>query len=1843
MVKDFNIATHGLKEYNEHCVDFLYSKLFYSEEYRKTLERTVRILYVGKRAQKACLAPLLDKINDEKYKRTEAIGTVELTTIGHAESEGFFKNMTGGNAYSLIEATEFKDANFKLILKPSNGKNIKDFSFSLPLDMQHEGDSHYSFNDPNTKFDIIFCSWEFHFDLNWRLAHTHLLKYLNEGGSLVFMKTTGDSSLFDGNFKEGQTKANEKLYNLMWKFDNDRNKRVLPNDPSKESEIQDFFWNPEISTSDYYQMRKQAEWYFEEVAIDNQTNGSYKGNLKRDTLIDYFKNQAFSYLKIGVEKSITDDFAKRAEGLESDIVINKKLQYYVARGFLPDYLKRLPSRHWRYGNLIKQLQELNDNDPDKLSRKALDTLVSHDIFLPQHTVSCSFFYWLGDDTNHWDYPVHLVNSHILADLLKTKQEDTSATKSDIFKEFLELMTLESLNLEEGGQGVFRYLIRDIKNKMQISFQFFNDQTHLDTLIEEEKFDKSSKKGDALVYDVKYDKKRKPISLKLAFTRALFDVKSMKAFVDLMGNAIQQAATKHENSASIPVTALTIRDAIDGVRGSIKRFSISEKMQDAFNAFASDSGNTDHFKAAFKDVIDKFNQKHPETEAMKTRIKAISDIINKIDTPSVSDAKMDKTDDLKEAQLFQKVLMSIGLFIWDNEDFELSFYPSAAVENETKYSEGLGGIVVSEKLFKPKGRKALDKNQISLLLARNNALIEASNQIFYKIGISDHVNHQYRKFALQSAVATIISRNGSHGIGSHAIPSLVNDHRDLWQRGNKEALLAALRDDDIFYKYLQDRFEFITQLGNPSLPKWTLTTWFGKDLMKRFLMQRHLLNNLASSERLRAYEFLQQGERNVEKALATDAGDDYEFLYGKVEYGEMVNGKIEQKKIEKDENNNYDWFILETKSERQANKPFTRRIEWKKGKAPKNTEGLSKIRVSGKLGVKNGTPYLKDAELVTSRILIKVRLRQFLAYDEHGKPNMLGKKEAMKDTSEKISQAIHVIRHDDKEKLELIIKRKIEEKQQEKAKNEGMEIDPHLYFYGIVCKEYNEVNNQLTIRLGKGDDTTVVLTLKHAFESTDHLRIGRRILFIDEDIRMDKKPSTAFNKVIIKELLFSKNIIHPKEDAKMFEKDIPVSIVGGIVGYQAFYSILENIIRNAAKHNWQLFKQEEKDRKNLVVTIELEDQLDDDSYICKVWTNTTDVRYKKGMQSPKEEKGAQEEAEKERTQETPIPVFGKDALVEQLRVKLESPIIQKDGQPKQEDIGVSEIKICAAFLAGKDWTRDPSVLTGSKALLKHKTDRKASDKEGYIRTFVAWEAEDGKLIPRLGYRFRLLKAKEFLFFVPNEDAEMTTHIGEWTKTNKASKMVSYSEESPNLDYEYCVLIAPKKGETLAEGNKKPLMSRLLAYINDPAKAQNDQQSAQAPEGEALEQQQKMDELLKLTISYPHRLMLVCDDIKMRWANLKTHKHIADYLKKRIVFVKRKRFEKMLKEDSQNMPFWLYNQWVDFVEGLDNNFKLDITIDADGDNSVGETARMNIPTLPFSLRGDAQEAKGEGHTEGEDSLKEKLKKFYDKRQESLNKLKRIGKRPPVQSNTAKPKTIKFARHQPYDANTHFLESLSGGKVSFSTFANIEHIEEGECHKFFMQLMEAAQNFVLVLDERIMEYALGDSQKYNQFENANILVPTKFSINGRPLHEEKEKSKEPKKEGEKIDERTIAYTVKEGNKEVEKLAIWFNQQGDKLNGKPWRITTVIIHQTLLEKIIDKSAGNDKVKENREAINDFIRWLKIEKGIPSVIITSGRGKNNNTSDLAKFIPFSDISSLLMQYSPEKWMLNRIITESLH
>jgi len=160
-------------------------------------------------------------------------------------------------------------------------------------------------------------------------------------------------------------------------------------------------------------------------------------------------------------------------------------------------------------------------------------------------------------------------------------------------------------------------------------------------------------------------------------------------------------------------------------------------------------------------------------------------------------------------------------------------------------------------------------------------------------------------ALHSAVAAIMSRNMSHNIGSHILVYLKMEKIiDLFSRivikekknisqfqeffeeigeiqigrtcdkietlmsklSNLEGYLKNLTSQDIrwgilewiedtktFFGYLQHRMDFLAQVST-EWPKWTFSAYLMKDIIKNFLMQRHLLDGIAKSEGLRGFYY-----------------------------------------------------------------------------------------------------------------------------------------------------------------------------------------------------------------------------------------------------------------------------------------------------------------------------------------------------------------------------------------------------------------------------------------------------------------------------------------------------------------------------------------------------------------------------------------------------------------------------------------------------------------------------------------------------------------------------------------------------------------------------------------------------------------------------------------------------------------------------------------------------------------------------------------------------------------------------------------------------------------------------
>jgi hypothetical protein len=164
-----------------------------------------------------------------------------------------------------------------------------------------------------------------------------------------------------------------------------------------------------------------------------------------------------------------------------------------------------------------------------------------------------------------------------------------------------------------------------------------------------------------------------------------------------------------------------------------------------------------------------------------------------------------------------------------------------------------------------------------------------------------------------------------------------------------------------------------------------------------------------------------------------------------------------------------------------------------------------------------------------------------------------------------------------------------------------------------------------------------------------------------------------NGVTIREMQFRLRLPNMKEDAifqgkkseddelrhLIFQEsgegvqDLLIALPGGMVGRHAFYAFLENIMRNAAKYG-------DGPKDKLVVRLEVRkgmalDRKTNDSSEC-YYLEVTDSR------------------------STDI----KGDVAGKVRKYLNQPIIQDDGQARNEGHGIQEMKVCAGFLAGEDF-------------------------------------------------------------------------------------------------------------------------------------------------------------------------------------------------------------------------------------------------------------------------------------------------------------------------------------------------------------------------------------------------------------------------------------------------------------------------------------------------------------------------------------------------------------------------------
>lgn len=199
----------------------------------------------------------------------------------------------------------------------------------------------------------------------------------------------------------------------------------------------------------------------------------------------------------------------------------------------------------------------------------------------------------------------------------------------------------------------------------------------------------------------------------------------------------------------------------------------------------------------------------------------------------------------------------------------------------------------------------------------------------------------------------------------------------------------------------------------------------------------------------------------------------------------------------------------------------------------------------------------------------------------------------------------------------------------------------------------------------------------------------------------------------------------------------VSIPESIVGIHAVYTILENFIRNSAKHGYS-----KKNRSNLEISITLDDY-NDNSWKVEIWDNVSD--------------GAEEGSI--------------DKLVQKIEEKIiKGKLIDENGEVNEEDRGIKEMKIAAAFLN----RMEPEAVD--------------SKPDQILKPFKSKNNT-------LGYEFYLEKAKFLMIVDKNRTEEDTFQNGIYL-----TSALNPEDLRKPLPYQFLILNEPDKGEIEALGRE-----------------------------------------------------------------------------------------------------------------------------------------------------------------------------------------------------------------------------------------------------------------------------------------------------------------------------------------------------------------------------------------------------------------------------------------------------------
>ncbi|MEM1953458.1 MAG: GNAT family N-acetyltransferase [Candidatus Caldarchaeum sp.] len=352
----------------------------------------------------------------------------------------------------------------------------------------------------------------------------------------------------------------------------------------------------------------------------------------------------------------------------------------------------------------------------------------------------------------------------------------------------------------------------------------------------------------------------------------------------------------------------------------------------------------------------------------------------------------------------------------------------------------------------------------------------------------------------------------------------------------------------------------------------------------------------------------------------------------------------------------------------------------------------------------------------------------------------------------------------------------------------------------------------------------------------------------------------------------------KETECRLDNDFQAAIPGGIVGQHAFFTILENFIRNAAKHGFS--RQRDKiDHMDIVIEV---------------------------LYDP-EEKVAIQNQDHEHPRRIPAYLFriyaNVSALEDGVDVSkmndiLARPIVNEQGERIKSNLGHAEMKIAAGYLQRREIThiggKEQEITGNLKQTMRGIGTEAISEglkrEQGSYAIIRAVKSPIGTL----GYEFYIPRWRDVGIVCPEGSGTIFNEL--FMKEQDWRRHSVYPlRDDTDRDFELYVFVLSEQPSCL-------FMKVLKDALNDPdGQLQDETARAQFKQWTGTEQLATNINWIKIAIEqYPMSLYVVTKDPV---CESKMH----SFLKKRICWITEKEISSHLK-NRDNFVLWLYAQWV-----------------------------------------------------------------------------------------------------------------------------------------------------------------------------------------------------------------------------------------------------------------------------------------------------------------------------------------------